>query len=456
MFGGRERDADRRRLPAGRPRRAAAPRPPRRPGLRPGAARADRRHDPRRAGVPGRAPSSPATPRPPIPPEPRRGRAAADRRTAARAPARWARPCAWAATSPAAAPTCCSASSLAIGGGRLIAHRRRPLGRHAAGRTDRQARRDARPPCWSATAEDLARHRPRTARAPIDASPECASSGWPSASRRRTSHHPHPRAVQHQRQLAALELAARPRRRPRAASPAGRRCRRRRRWRSSPGRPRWRSAWRRRRRPRRGPSAAPSAARPRRRRAGCGGARLALDLRARRPRDPSAPRVIASIRSRRRTASRRSPWAPSAGGSSASASVGAWAAISSIASSFRMRPRGWSRCLGGALAPGGDRLEHGQVLGRVLARLQPLPGVFRARRRRGPGRSAPAISSVTQASRPAFSSRARSIGIELGQVGHVGQGVGQLGRRYSGRRAQSVKRLLLSRSIFSIWRTRAS
>ena len=63
-------DARRRRRPARRSRRAAAPRPSRRPGVRAGAARPDRRHEPCRADVPGgravRAPhrlAQPAEPR---------------------------------------------------------------------------------------------------------------------------------------------------------------------------------------------------------------------------------------------------------------------------------------------------------------------------------------------------------------------------------------------------------
>ena len=56
VFGRARPGADRRRLPPGRPRRAPAPRPSRRPGVRAGAARADRRHEPRRAGLPGHAP----------------------------------------------------------------------------------------------------------------------------------------------------------------------------------------------------------------------------------------------------------------------------------------------------------------------------------------------------------------------------------------------------------------
>ena len=92
-----------------------------------------------------------------------------------------------------------------------------------------------------------------------------ASAGQAAAPRARRAshrHHPHPRAVEHQRQLAALQLQRVLAERLAPPAVQRRRVGLGRRWRSSRGRRRWRSAWRRRRRPRPAPSAAPSAVRP--------------------------------------------------------------------------------------------------------------------------------------------------------------------------------------------------
>ena len=131
----------------------------------------------------------------------------------------------------------------------------------------------------------------------------------------------------------------------------------------------------------------------------------------RRPRGRPGPRAMAASSSgpnrepAKPLGTERSRFRPSA-------SVGAWVAISSIASSLRMRPRGWSRVWAVRSRQAATALNTARYLARVPAGLQPLPGVLRLDVVDAPDRSGRPSRRSTQARRPSFSSRSRSIGIE--------------------------------------------